>query len=116
MKDGAWLIMSGAFVGQELAAEFGQLPPAFLPVGVRRLYEFQLERIGPERPVYLTLPEGFEVPSEDARILAQRGVSLLFLPERMSLGEAVVFALNLISNPDHRKRCGEDIWQFRSGS
>ncbi|MFT4935146.1 MAG: hypothetical protein ACI9LT_001839, partial [Pseudoalteromonas distincta] len=32
------LIMSGAPVGQELAAEFGPLPPALLPVGVRRLY------------------------------------------------------------------------------
>lgn len=101
MKDGAWLIMSGAFVGQELAAEFGQLPPAFLPVGVRRLYEYQLERIGTARPVYITLPESFEVPSEDVRILAERHVTILLMPERLTLGEAVVFALNLISNPDH---------------
>ncbi|MBC7168849.1 MAG: hypothetical protein H5U23_16020, partial [Phenylobacterium sp.] len=36
------LIMSGAAVGQELAAEFGPLPPSLLPVGVQRLYELQV--------------------------------------------------------------------------
>ena len=98
--DGIWLITSGAFVGQELAAEFGQLPPAFLPVGTRRLYEYQLDQIGPDGLIYLTLPEGFAIPADDLRRLETRQVSILYVPEGLSLGESVVFALNLVSGPD----------------
>jgi len=54
MNGGLWLVMSGAYVTQELVAEFGQIPPSFLPVGNRRLYEYQFERIGPTRTIYLT--------------------------------------------------------------
>lgn len=100
MSGGFWLITSGAYIGQELAAEFGRMPPAFLPVGTRRLYEAQLERIGSGRPVYLTLPETYPVPAEDQRRLAALGVAVLSVPDGLSLGESVIFALNLIGGPD----------------
>jgi hypothetical protein len=117
---GLWIITAGAFVGQELAAEFGQIPPAFLPVGTRRLYEYQMERIARQRPVYtptpypkprgfsgsgvnrvyITLPETYAVPDEDLRRLAELGAVALSVPEGISLGESVVFALNLIGGGD----------------
>jgi hypothetical protein len=100
VSDGLWLITSGAFVGQELAAEFGQMPPAFLPVGMRRLYEYQMQRIGPARPVYLTVPETYDTPAEDRRRLQQLGAILLPVPEGIGLGESIVFALNLIGGGD----------------
>jgi hypothetical protein len=100
MSTGLTLITSGAYVGQELAAEFGHLPPAFLPVGTRRLYEFQLDSLGDDRPVYLTLPEHFTVPPHDLARLAERKVSLLFVPEGIGLGESIVHALNMIGGPD----------------
>jgi len=37
----------------ELAAEFGPLPPAFLPVGVQRLYELQMKALEGAGPVHL---------------------------------------------------------------
>ena len=100
MTSGLWLITSGAYVGQELAAEFGQLPPAFLPVGTRRLYEYQLERIGRDHPVYLTLPETYDIPLEDLGRLEALGATALAVPEGLSLGEPIVFALNLIAEGD----------------
>ena len=100
MYGGFWLITSGAFVGQELAAEFGQMPPSFLPVGTRRLFEYQLEQIGRERPVFLTLPEGYDIPIDDLRRLEICGATVLLVPEGLSLGESVLFALNLIGGGD----------------
>jgi hypothetical protein len=101
MNDGFWLVMSSAYVDQELAAEFGQMPPSFLPVGTKRLYEYQLERIGRARPVYLTVPETYAISPEDLLRLQEFGAVPLRVPTGISLGEAVIFALNLIgTGPD----------------
>jgi hypothetical protein len=94
------LIMSGALVGQELAAEFGPLPPAFLPVGAQRLYELQLKALEGAGPVHLVLPEGFQVPGHDALRLAELGVEVVAAPEGLKLGEAVIYALNAIGAGD----------------
>lgn len=94
------LIMSGALVGQELAAEFGPLPPAFLPLGVQRLYELQLQTLADAGPVHLVLPETFATPAADVARLAELGVEIIPAPEGLSLGEAVVYALNTIGAGD----------------
>ncbi len=93
------LITSAAYVGQELSAEFGEIPPAFLPVGVARLYEAQIARLGPERPIYLTIPESFTPQPHDQRRLHDLGVVLLPVPEGLRLGESVVYAMNSIDMP-----------------
>lgn len=94
------LIMSGATCEAELAAEFGPLPPAFLPVGAQRLYELQLASLFGGGPVHLTLPEDFEVPPHDAERLAELGVEIVPVPAGLRLGEAVVYALNAIAAGD----------------
>lgn len=99
-RRGLSLIMSGAYVSQELAAEFGLLPPAFLPVGTQRLYELQRQLFPQDRQVYLTLPESFTPSRSDAQRLAALGITQLALPDDLSLGEAVIFALNLIDGGD----------------
>ncbi len=90
------LITSAAYVGQELSAEFGEIPPAFLPVGVSRLYEAQIVRLGPGRQVYLTIPETFTPQPYDRRRLDELGVVLVPVPEGLRLGESVVYAMNSI--------------------
>ena len=94
------LIMSGALVGQELAAEFGPLPPAFLPVGTQRLYELQMKALAGAGPVHLVLPESFAAPDHDLRRLTELGVEIIGAPEGLKLGEAVVYALNAIGAGD----------------
>lgn len=95
------LITSGAFVNQELVAEFGLLPPAFLPLGVGRLYDMQidsLQRNSTETaPLYMTVPESFDVPAYDIQRLHGKGVTLLPVPDDMQLGEAIVYAINVIN-------------------
>jgi hypothetical protein len=98
--DALRLIMSGAVVGQELAAEFGPLPPAFLPVGVKRLYELQLAALAGAGPVHLVLPETFAIPDYDRARLAELSVEITLLPDGLRLGEAVVYAINAIGAGD----------------
>ena len=93
--DAVRLIMSGAVVGQELAAEFGPLPPSLLPVGVQRLYDLQLEALK-GTGWRLVLPEAFALSDFDAERLAAAGVEVVPIPEGLRLGEAVVYALNSI--------------------
>ena len=88
------LIMSGAIVGQELAIEFGPLPPAFLPVGPHRLYDLQMAELKGLGAVHLVLPETFAVSAFDTDRLAALGVQVLAIPEGLRLGEAVVYAIN----------------------
>lgn len=93
------LIMSGAVVGQELAAEFGPLPPAMLPVGVQKLYELQLAALAGTAQ-HLVLPEAYRLSDFDAARLSAAGVEIVPIPEGLRLGEAVVYALNSIGAGD----------------
>jgi hypothetical protein len=92
-------VTSGAYVNQELTAEFGLLPPAFLPVGSARLYELQMARLQPGH-VYMTVPESYAVSPRDAVRLKQLGVELLWVPDNLRLGEAVVYAINYVGTGD----------------
>ncbi|MFQ6372856.1 phosphotransferase [Shewanella sp. YIC-542] len=91
-----YLITSATKVAPELQSEFGPLPPCFLPVGNRRLFHHQLALIPKGESVVMTLPEGFSPGKYDLDSLNQYGVKLLFLPPTLSLGESVVYALNLL--------------------
>ena len=88
------LITSASYVADELAAEFGRLPTAFLPVGHNRLYDLQVGILGPG--VHLTLPESFDLPAADGARLAGLGVTVLRVPDGLSLGNSVLYALEVI--------------------
>lgn len=90
------LIASGAYVGDELASEFGKLPPAFLPIGNRRLIYWQLELIPKRREVFLSIPETYKISHFDQEQLLNNNINIVRVPLNLSLGESVVFALNSI--------------------
>ena len=88
------LITSAAIINQEMAAEFGRLPPSFLPLGNARLFRLQAELLRPmvDR-VILSLPQSFHPPLHDIRLLAELGVTIVRIPEGVSLAESVMLAL-----------------------
>ncbi|EAS4986586.1 capsular biosynthesis protein, partial [Salmonella enterica] len=54
------IILSAQYVDQDLRAEFGEIPPTFLPVGNKRLYSYQIKNIRNENPdekICMTLPK-----------------------------------------------------------
>jgi len=89
------LILSGAYCDSGLAAEFGMLPPAFLPLANSRLFEIQLANYGNHvRRCFLTVPSDFCIPPADMALLASHDVALLPTEPGLSLKQAAVTALN----------------------
>ena len=101
------VIASAASIEPEFRAEFGALPPCMLPLGNRRLYEHQLQvlsRAFPGEPVCLSLPEGFALSGFDQRRLREAGVSLVAVPEGLSLAESLAFVVNSVGHYDQALR------------
>jgi hypothetical protein len=91
------LITSGAYVSSGLIAEFGRLPPSMLPLQNRRLYQHQLG-LFKEEPAFLSLPIDYELSEYDRKKLEELNVNIVLIPLGISLGESVVYALNLIGH------------------
>ncbi len=69
------VIVSAAYAIGELCAEFGRLPPAFLPIGQRRLYELQLEWSKDYYDeIVLTLPSDYALSEHDRGALERSRV------------------------------------------
>lgn len=95
-----FLILSSAYIEQELGAELGKIPPAFLPLGNQRLFSHQLALVPAGETSYLTLPADYAVFPPDLASLTAEGVHLLSIPANLSLGEAVVASLSQVNESE----------------
>lgn len=97
VKQAHFIILSGRYCSAEISAEFGKLPPSFLPLGQSRLYERQLAlaRACKSRPV-LTIPANYALSTWDREYLAREEVRVVRAPETLSLNEAVQFVLEVL--------------------
>lgn len=91
--------MSGSYIEQELCAEFGKIPPSLLPLGNRRLFQYQINLAPENEIIYISLPENYSLIEADYEWLNRRNVKVLKTPIDLTLGQAVVASLNLISDP-----------------
>ena len=89
------LILSAAYVSDDIALQFGRLPPAFLPLGSQRLFSLQVESSLGE-PCWMTVPDDFPISDADIRAIEAAGISLLPQPTRLRLTEAIGNALTRI--------------------
>lgn len=93
------LITSAAYVDDEIAAEFGHLPAAFLPVGHKRLYELQLQELKRlEGAQFLTVPDNYQVPEADMANLEAAKVIVIQVPQGLRLSESILYALEIIGD------------------
>lgn len=90
-----FLIMSGAYIGQELQSEFGRIPPSFLPLGNRRLFQHQVKLAPKGTQIYLTIPQSYAISKTDLQLLSDYNIKVLALPDQLKLGESLIAALNL---------------------
>jgi len=91
------LISSAAYVNSEFQIEFGRIPPAFLPVGNRRIFERQVQTMRaafPDEAVYLSLPTTYLLSSKDEIVLTKLGVNILRSKETLSLAESISSAIS----------------------
>jgi hypothetical protein len=90
------LISSAAYVEPELEAEFGHLPPAFLPLGNRRLFVHQRRALGDgPRRVLLSLPDDFILEAMDLELLKALDIEIVAVPTGLSLGQSIVYVINM---------------------
>ncbi|YBM19025.1 capsular biosynthesis protein, partial (plasmid) [Escherichia coli] len=94
-----FLIMSAAYVDQELSSEFGLIPPSLLPLGNRRLFQHQLTNIPSGVEAFLSLPESYKIRDIDEKWLTENSINILRTPDGLSLGASLVAALNLTEKP-----------------
>jgi len=94
------LITSGAYLQDEFVSEVGLLPPSFLPVGNKCLYEKQViflrENCSSSEDIYLSIPESYKVGDYDVLRLQELGVRLIEVPDSLSLGESILYCWNSI--------------------
>lgn len=93
-----FLILSAAYIDQELCSEFGHIPPSFLPLGNKRLYQRQIELVPRNEAVSIALPKGFSLPEYDKYWLEKNNVSLMFLHPKLTLGQAFSKAIRTLKN------------------
>lgn len=95
---GIFLITSGAYAGPDFVSAFGLLPPAFLPVGNRRLYELHAELTASiESRKLLSIPNDFEIEDHEQERLSSLGFELIPVKTGISLGESIAQALDTAS-------------------
>ncbi|AYC99593.1 hypothetical protein [Neorhizobium sp. NCHU2750] len=91
------LIASSAYVSQGLEAEFGRLPPSFLPLGSQRLFIRQIEDMSAlASHVYLSLPDDFEIPPIDVERIERLGATIIRSDPMFSIGESIANCINAI--------------------
>lgn len=93
------LIMSSAYIDQELKSEFGEIPPCFLPLGNKRLYQHQLGSFSDISHKFISIPEDYIIPKHDMDFFNSSKVEIIRTPRGLSLGMALSATLTLIDEP-----------------
>jgi len=91
------LIASGANLQGEFVTEVGLLPPSFLPIGNRRLFEYQIEflrKSQSEEDVYISVPASYKIDFFDEKTLTGLDVEIIRVPHGLSLGDSILFCWN----------------------
>lgn len=91
------LIASGAYVLSEFQVELGQIPPCLLPIGNRKLIEFQVEALKksfPQERIYVTLPDDYVLSSSEKKIFERLKVNIVIVPTQFNLCESLLYAIN----------------------
>lgn len=89
------LITSGAYLQGEFISEIGLVPPSFLPIGNKRLFEYQVGFLRQTKgDIYLSVPESYEIDKHDSKKLKELGVNILEVPENITLADSILYCWN----------------------
>lgn len=96
------VINSGAYVSSEFRAEFGAVPPCLLPLGNRKLIEFQVANLREtfDEDIVVSLPDDYQLGPDDEALLDSLKLEVARVPTGLSLAEALLYVLNVTSAPD----------------
>jgi len=82
------LITSAAYIDQGLRTEFGKIPPSFLPLQNKRLFEHQF-KISDEKQIHLSVPDSYNISKVDQELLNKNKIIINRVSENICLGESI---------------------------
>ncbi len=89
-----FIITSAAYTDPDFISTFGRLPPAFLPIANKRLYEFQASLISDlNYRKLLSVPKDFDIAENELIRINDLGFELIRVPLELSLGESIANVL-----------------------
>lgn len=100
------VINSAAYVVSEFRTEFGRIPPCLLPLGNKKLLEYQvsiLQKHYGER-VIVSLPDDYELNIDEHNLFESLNIEPVLVPVGLSLAEALLYVLNVSMNTDETLR------------
>lgn len=86
------LITSASFINNDLQNEFGKIPSSFLPLGQKRLYNYQIEalkRCFPNEDIIISLPKGYTLNNIDRKIFEDEDITIQYNDNSLSLKESI---------------------------
>lgn len=94
------IINSAAYVIPEFRAEFGKIPPCLLPIGNKKLVEYQVPmlRKAYDEHIIVSLPEGYELTIDEQQLFTALNIDYAYVPEQFSLAEALLYVMNTVSH------------------
>lgn len=96
------LLMSSGYICNELAAEIGKIPPIFIPLANRYLFEWQSNFLGSKYDDsainIVTLPIDYELSDFETNIIRSNNFQILRVDPTLSLFEGLVEVVNKISD------------------
>lgn len=92
------LITSAQYIEGDLLAELGPIIPAMLPVGLKRLWEYQIRTLNTDEKIYMSVPSSYVLGNFDKQQLDEKNINLVTAPESLSLGESICHCLKQIKS------------------
>ena len=91
------LITSGAYLQNEFSNEVGILPPCFLPIGNKRLYEYQVEllraiELYENQEIYLSIPNSYRLSDFDKINLERLNINIILAPDHLTLASSILYS------------------------
>jgi hypothetical protein len=85
------LITSGSYANQEITSDFGLLPTSFLPVGHKRIIEYQLDLIKNFNcQKIVSLPYDFDLKKRDEKCIFEGGAKVWHTNPKLKLSESII--------------------------
>lgn len=89
------LILSGSYLNQETREYYGKIPPSFIPLNGRRLFDFQSNKEMLNTRTFLTIPKDYSLNARDRLSLQLSKISVIEVPD-LPLSKSILFAINQI--------------------
>ncbi|OMQ37095.1 hypothetical protein [Pseudomonas putida] len=96
------IINSAAYTTPEIQAEFGKLPPCLLPIGNRKLLEYQVSMLRNtyDEKIVVSLPENFKITIDEQMLFTSLEIDCVFVPSDLSLAHGLLYILDTFDHAD----------------